>query len=82
MLPPNIAHIGYLIVTIAAAVFGVLKVQPEFQTAAWVAAVGAVLAVLGAIFTQTPQMTAQKAAAAKRGMTTIPITEAPPAKPL
>lgn len=76
--PPNIKHVLFLVVTIASAVFGVLKVQPEFQAAAWVGAVASVLAVLGAIFTDSPKTTALKQRALERGLTTIPITEAPP----
>jgi uncharacterized membrane protein len=78
-IPPNIRLIISLVITCATAVFGVLKVQPEFQGVAWIAAVGSVLAILAAIFTDSPQVTAQKATAKSRGQTMIAID--PPKPP-
>jgi len=76
LLPANISHIIAVIVAIAFSVFTVLKVQPEFQGVAWIGAVAAVLAILKTVFTDTPAVAAQKAAAKRLGVSTIAVDPA------
>jgi len=76
---PNVYHWISVAVAIAFSAFAILKVDPAFQGFAAMGAIGTILTLLKSIFTDSPQATALKKRALSRGLTTIPITEAPPA---
>jgi hypothetical protein len=78
-IPPNVFHVISVIVAAAFAAFTVIKVDPAVAGWAYAGTVAMILTLLKSIFTDSPQATALKKRAAERGLTTIPITEAPPA---